>query len=366
MTDATHSPRDARVSARGRLVAVPGRPRDASLPNNLPLQLSSFVGHEKELAEVKRLLKDARLLTLTGPGGCGKTRLALAAADELVEGFEDGAWLVELAPLSDPSLVPQAVASALGVREQPNRSLTETLSDNLRTRKLLLDNCEYLIEACATLVEALLRSSPELRVLATSREALGIVGEVAWPIPPLSLPRRAQRQRGRCLAPGSHRADRRRGRKEALHQPAHRELAPGLYLPQVGIPLARGGYPLRRRARPPLTGRYFFRRLTLRLPAPGTSAFVLAERPIVERERTRSSRRLMRSLLLRGHVGRAGLAAVPTPGTGDLERGGPVRPAPEAQEIVAQTLAAGRSAWRLGLSMDLPREPRQTRSEIRA
>jgi hypothetical protein len=297
MTDATHSPRDARVSARGRLDTVPGRPRDASLPSNLPLQLSSFVGREKGLAEVRRLLKDARLLTLTGPGGCGKTRLALAAADELVEGFEDGAWLVELAPLSDPSLVPQAVASALGVREQPNRSLTETLSDNLRTRKLLLvlDNCEHLIEACATLVEALLCSSPELRALATSRQALGIVGEVAWPVPPLSLLRRAQRQRGRCLAPGSHRADRRRGRKEALHQPAHRELAPGLYLPQVGIPLARGGYPLRCRARPPLTGRYFFRRLTLRLPAPGTSAFVLAERPIVERERTRSSRRLLRS-----------------------------------------------------------------------
>ncbi len=190
MTDATHSPRDARVSVSGWLDTVPGRPRDASLPNNLPLQLSSFVGREKELAEVKRLLKDARLLTLTGPGGCGKTRLALAAADELVEGFEDGAWLVELTPLSDPSLVPQAVASALSVREQPGRLLTETLSTYLQTRKLLvvLDNCEHLIEACAILVEALLRSSPELRVLATSREGLGIVGEVAWPVPPLSLP----------------------------------------------------------------------------------------------------------------------------------------------------------------------------------
>src|ERR687890_1459479 len=100
-------------------------------PHNLPLELSSFVGREKELAEVKRLLKDNRLLTLTGSGGCGKTRLALAAAAELVEGFEDGVWLVELASQVDPSLVAQSVATTLGVREQPGRFLTETLSDHL-------------------------------------------------------------------------------------------------------------------------------------------------------------------------------------------------------------------------------------------
>jgi predicted ATPase/DNA-binding CsgD family transcriptional regulator len=159
-------------------------------PNNLPLELSSFVGRERELAEVERLLENTRLLTLNGSGGCGKTRLALAVAAELVGGLEDGVWLVELAPLADPPLVPQAVASTLGIREQPGRSLTETLSDYLRTRTLLLvlDNCEHLIEACATLVEALLRSCPELRVLATSREALGITGEVTWPVPSLSLP----------------------------------------------------------------------------------------------------------------------------------------------------------------------------------
>ena len=159
-------------------------------PHNLPSELSSFVGREKELAEVKRLLKENRLLTLTGSGGCGKTRLALAAASELVEGFEDGVWLVELAPLADPSLVPQAVASVLGVRERPGRSPTETLSNYLGSRKVLLvlDNCEHLVEACAELAEALLRSCPELRVLATSREALGITGEVAWPVPSLSLP----------------------------------------------------------------------------------------------------------------------------------------------------------------------------------
>jgi predicted ATPase/DNA-binding CsgD family transcriptional regulator len=159
-------------------------------PNNLPSALSSFVGRKKELAEVRRLLEDTRLLTLTGAGGCGKTRLALAAADELVETFEDGAWLVDLAPLADPSLLPQAVASTMGVREQPGRSLTETLSNYLASKKVLLvlDNCEHLVEACAELAESLLRSCSELRVLATSREALGVAGEVARPVPSLSLP----------------------------------------------------------------------------------------------------------------------------------------------------------------------------------
>ena len=188
--DATHSPRGVRGSGSGRLAAITSRHRDASPPTNLPSELSSFVGRGKELAEVTRLLAHTRLLTLTGSGGCGKTRLALAAAGELVEEFEDGVWLVELASLADPSLVPQAVASVLGVREQPGHSLTETLSDHLGARKLLfvLDNCEHLVEACAELTDTLLRSCPELRVLATSREALGIVGEVAWSVPPLSLP----------------------------------------------------------------------------------------------------------------------------------------------------------------------------------
>jgi predicted ATPase/DNA-binding CsgD family transcriptional regulator len=166
-------------------------PRTAQRPpNNLPLEFSSFVGREKELAEVKRLLENNRLLTLTGSGGCGKTRLALAAAGELVEGYEDGVWLVELASLTDPSLVPQAAASTLGVREQQGRSLIETLSEYLGSKKVLLvlDNCEHLIEACAELVEALLHSCPKLRILTTSREALGITGEVAWPVPSLSLP----------------------------------------------------------------------------------------------------------------------------------------------------------------------------------
>jgi predicted ATPase len=161
-----------------------------SPPHNLPVELSSFVGREKELLELKRLLENNRLLTLTGSGGCGKTRLASAAASELVEGFEDGAWMVELASLAEPSLAPQAVAFTLGVRERPGSSLTEALSGYLRTRTLLLilDNCEHLLDACAELAEALLHSCPALRVLATSREALGITGEVAWPVPSLSLP----------------------------------------------------------------------------------------------------------------------------------------------------------------------------------
>jgi predicted ATPase/DNA-binding CsgD family transcriptional regulator len=166
-------------------------PRTLGRPHhNLPLELSSFVGRVKELGEVKRLLKDNRLLALTGSGGCGKTRLALGVAGEVAPRFEGGVWLVELASLADPSLVPQSVAFALGVREQPGRSLAETLSDHLGTRRVLLvlDNCEHLVEACAELAETLLRACPELHILATSREALGVPGEVAWPVPSLTLP----------------------------------------------------------------------------------------------------------------------------------------------------------------------------------
>ncbi|HZA46462.1 MAG TPA: hypothetical protein VE568_14360, partial [Rubrobacter sp.] len=180
---------DAPDGGPGSLVALTARGSGLP-PNNLPLELSSFVGREKELAEVRRLLEDSRLLTLTGPGGCGKTRLALVAAGNLVGGFEDGAWLVELASLADPALVQGAVASTLGVREQPGSPPTETLSGYLGTKKLLLvlDNCEHLVEACAVLAEALLRACPNLRIFATSREALGIAGETRLTVPPLSLP----------------------------------------------------------------------------------------------------------------------------------------------------------------------------------
>jgi len=157
---------------------------------NLPLALTSFVGRERERLEVKRLLAMTRLLTLTGAGGCGKTRLALELASDLVGAYPDGVWLIELAPLSDPALVEQTMAQALGVREQPGRPLLETLKDTLRSRKMLLvvDNCEHLVEAVAQLADALLASCPYLRILATSREALNTAGEINWVVPSLTVP----------------------------------------------------------------------------------------------------------------------------------------------------------------------------------
>lgn len=130
--------------------------------SNLPFQLTSLIGREREIAEVKRLAGSTRLVTLTGPGGSGKTRLALAVASEVVGDFKDGVWLVELAPLSDPDLVPQAVASVLNAREQPGRPFAQTLAEHLETKNalLVLDNCEHLIEACADLAGAPTRSSP--------------------------------------------------------------------------------------------------------------------------------------------------------------------------------------------------------------
>jgi predicted ATPase/DNA-binding CsgD family transcriptional regulator len=148
------------------------------------------VGREREIEEVKRELAMTRILTLTGAGGSGKTRLALELARNLVEAYPDGAWLVELAPLSEEALVPKAVAEALEVPERPGEPLADTLAEVLRGRQLLmvLDNCEHLLEATARLVDLLLDSCPRLRILATSREALGVEGEVRWLVPPLSIP----------------------------------------------------------------------------------------------------------------------------------------------------------------------------------
>jgi predicted ATPase/DNA-binding SARP family transcriptional activator len=187
--DDTPSP-DAPESDPRRLVAFPRPPASKHPSHNLPLELSTFIGREREMAEVKRLLASTRLLTLTGPGGCGKTRLALAVARDLVGSFEEGIWLAELASLSDPELVAQTVASILGVRDQPGHPLAKTLSDYLQPRQLLLilDNCEHLIEACAELAGTLLRTCPDLKVLATSREPLGITGETGWLVPSLSVP----------------------------------------------------------------------------------------------------------------------------------------------------------------------------------
>lgn len=161
-------------------------------PTKLPAPLTSFVGREQELADIRRLLPASRLLTLTGPGGCGKTRLALRLAEDLLATAEypNGLWWTDLADLADPSLVPQAVALSLGVREQPGRQLLETLADYAGPKRvlLILDNCEHLLAACAKVASALLRACPHLQVLATSREALHIPGEYTWPVPSLSLP----------------------------------------------------------------------------------------------------------------------------------------------------------------------------------
>jgi predicted ATPase/DNA-binding CsgD family transcriptional regulator len=156
----------------------------------LPIELTSFVGRRRELAEVEALLDTTRLLTITGPGGCGKTRLALRIAADLGDTFSGGTFFVGLASLTDPDLVPQAVAGVLGVRETPNLSLLEALEKYLEVDEalLLMDNCEHLVEGCAELADALLRSCPNLKILATSREVLGVSGEVVWAVPPLSVP----------------------------------------------------------------------------------------------------------------------------------------------------------------------------------
>jgi predicted ATPase/class 3 adenylate cyclase/Tfp pilus assembly protein PilF len=157
---------------------------------NLPTQSSTFIGREREMAQVRNHLAETRLLTLIGAGGSGKTRLALQVAAEVMEEYPDGVWLAELAPLADPALVPQTLATTLGLREEPGRTLIETLTNYLRPKSvlLILDNCEHMIEACARLADSLLRGCPNLRILASSREGLGIAGELIYYVPSLSVP----------------------------------------------------------------------------------------------------------------------------------------------------------------------------------
>ena len=159
-----------------------------ALPNNLPRQISSFVGREQERRVVADLLDRSALVTLTGSGGTGKTRLAAQVAADRLEEFPDGVWFVELAALSDPALVAQAAATAAGVREGANLPPSKALAEALRNQKslLVLDNCEHLLQSCATLVDDLLRTSPRLKVVATSREPLGVSGEVLYRLPTLS------------------------------------------------------------------------------------------------------------------------------------------------------------------------------------
>ena len=158
--------------------------------HNLPAQMTSFIGRERELAEVKQALSAHRLVTLTGSGGAGKSRLSLQVGMECLPEFPDGVWLVELAPVTDPAFVLQTLLSTFNLREDRHRSLLDVLIDFLRAKTLLLilDNCEHLIEACAQVSDSLLQSCPKLRILASSREALGITGEVAYRVPSLRTP----------------------------------------------------------------------------------------------------------------------------------------------------------------------------------
>ena len=160
--------------------------------DNLPLPLDSFIGRGREVRELEGLLATAPLVTLTGAGGTGKTRLSLRVAAGLVDRFPDGVWLVELAPIADARLVPQAIASALGVKEAGGRPIAEALANHVRQRSLLLvlDNCEHLSASCAEIAKALLSASPNLKILATSREPMRVRGETTYPVLPLPAPER--------------------------------------------------------------------------------------------------------------------------------------------------------------------------------
>jgi non-specific serine/threonine protein kinase len=171
-------------------------------PSNLPVAATSFIGRAREAAELKRLIASNRMVTLTGAGGCGKTRLALRVASDLLRDFPSGVWFVGLAGLSDPALVPRAAAGALGIREEPGRPVLETLIEGLgqRSHLLVLDNCEHLAGACAAFTERVLQGAPGCRILCTSRAVLGAPGETRWNIPTLSTPPRMN------LIPADHAA----------------------------------------------------------------------------------------------------------------------------------------------------------------
>jgi len=166
------------------------------VPHNLPVQPTSFVGRETQVAEVGRLLASGRVLTLSGPGGCGKSRLALQVAAHDVEAHPDGVWVADLAPIADPTFVPSAVADALGVGAVPHKTLEQAVIDHLGhlDALLVLDNCEHLVDAARGLVENLLRGCPRLVILTTSREPLGCDGEVTWRVASLSFPREDDRE----------------------------------------------------------------------------------------------------------------------------------------------------------------------------
>src|SRR2546423_4398226 len=164
------------------------RPRGRS--GNLPAEATSFIGRRRELAELRKKLTDARLISLVGPGGVGKTRLAIRIATDLARGFSEGAWLVELADVRDPALISNAFMAALDLRDKAATDPRALLLSYLRDKQLLLvvDNCEHLLEAAAPLLTDVIRAAPGVRMIATSREPLSVPGEHVAPIPPLDLP----------------------------------------------------------------------------------------------------------------------------------------------------------------------------------
>jgi predicted ATPase/class 3 adenylate cyclase len=170
-------------------------------PNNLPQQVTSFVGRQRELAEVKGWLAKTRLLTLVGVGGLGKTRLSLQVAADVLDDYPDGVWFVELAPLADPHRVAQAAASVLGVVEDAGRPVQEALAKFVKDRRLLiiLDNCEHLLQACAELARDLLHAGSGVKLLASSREPLHLTGEMSYPLPSLAVPDRRRNFTGAAL-----------------------------------------------------------------------------------------------------------------------------------------------------------------------
>lgn len=174
----------------------------SSYSNNLPQQLTSFIGREREIADLEELLSKTRLLTLTGSGGSGKSRLSLQVAADSLDDFPDGAWFVELASLSDPGLIPQTIASVLGLKEQSDRPMVQTITQSLKDKRLLLilDNCEHLLDTTAEIAEALIRQCLGVKILASSREALSIAGEQAYRVPSLSLPDPKQQQTPESLS----------------------------------------------------------------------------------------------------------------------------------------------------------------------
>jgi predicted ATPase/DNA-binding CsgD family transcriptional regulator len=217
---------------------------DPMLMHNLPAQATSFVGRTSEIGEIRELLLRSRLVTLTGPGGVGKTRLAVQTAAEMLDGSGSGVWLAELAGLSDPGLVVSAVAAAAGVQEAPNRPVLDTLVAALRTKELLviLDNCEHVISACMSLADTVMRACSKVHVLATSREPLGVAGEHVYRVPSLSLPTESELAAGETGLLGCE-SIRLFLDRALAHQPAFR-LEPGTAAAVASVCRQLDGIPL--------------------------------------------------------------------------------------------------------------------------